>query len=262
MGSFLCLGLMFLTMGCATEGRGGRSPRVPDPDVALLPGPSPAVNRATTLSLAGPRCSKGACVCRAVGRNDPEAVPPADGSKRFEIRIAAVGGLASVELSDLGILATPPSPVEIATFESMQSETETCAYIDIPVGSTHDVAFVSKASSPGQGIAPRMSMAEYGPIAKVWYDLIDVACAGPGARPDGRCDRKGAETWTAMARLRKRGRLDPCGSTVVTRLAWETSGGQDERAGGLFRDFTVRFTMEVKKFATQFAPGATECVPK
>ena len=30
----------------------------------------------------------------------------------------------------------------------------------------------------------------------------------------------------------------------------------------MFRDFTVDFTMEVKRFATEFHPGATECVPK
>ena len=31
---------------------------------------------------------------------------------------------------------------------------------------------------------------------------------------------------------------------------------------GKSRDFTVSFTMEVKKFPTQFKPHATECVPK
>jgi len=50
--------------------------------------------------------------------------------------------------------------------------------------------------------------------------------------------------------------------TVRTRLGWETSGGTGDREGGFFRDFTVSFEMEVKRFATQFAPGSTECVPK
>ena len=80
--------------------------------------------------------------------------------------------------------------------------------------------------------------------------------------PQGKCDRQAADAWGAAARQRKRGRLDPCGSTVLTKLNWDASGGQSQRDGGLFRDFAVRFTWEVKKFATQFAPGETECVPK
>ena len=43
-------------------------------------------------------------------------------------------------------------------------------------------------------------------------------------------------------------------NTQVLKSALENSG--------FFRDFTVTFEMEVKKFATQFAPGSTECVPK
>ena len=65
-----------------------------------------------------------------------------------------------------------------------------------------------------------------------------------------------------MAKTRKRGRVDPCGSTVFSHLVWDTSGGTGDRELGLFSDFTVKFTMEVKRFATQFRPGSTECVPK
>jgi hypothetical protein len=49
---------------------------------------------------------------------------------------------------------------------------------------------------------------------------------------------------------------------VITRLGWDTSGGTGDPELGLFRDFTVSFTMEVKRFPTQFRPGSTECVPK
>ena len=47
--------------------------------------------------------------------------------------------------------------------------------------------------------------------------------------------------------------MDPCGSLVITGLDWETSGGLAHRDTGLYRDFSVRFDAEVKKFATQFA---------
>ncbi len=102
------------------------------------------------------------------------------------------------------------------------------------------------------------SIAEYGPKGPWWYDVLQVRCAGPGLK----CNRDAADAWSAEAKTRKRGRIDPCGSAVISHLVWDTSGGTGDRELGLFRDFTVKFTMEVKRFATQFPPGATECVPK
>jgi hypothetical protein len=107
-------------------------------------------------------------------------------------------------------------------------------------------------------VGPTLDIAEYGPKGPYWYEIVNVRCDGPG----GKCTRDAADAWAVELRSRKRGRLDPCGSAVITGLKWETSGGASVREAGLFRDLTVTFTMEVKKFATQFAPGATECVPK
>jgi len=136
---------------------------------------------------------------------------------------------------------------------------ESCFYVDVPAGGQHEVAFTARATRPQEGLAPRLQMAEYGPAGPWWYDIVAVECTGP----TGRCNRAGIDTWAARTSTqRKRGRLDPCGSAVVSKLLWETSGGQAERDGGLYRDLTVRFAMEVKKFATQFAPGSTECIPK
>lgn len=256
--------MCLLGLGCASGGSGRSSTGAEAPQVGLLPGTSPRVATETTMTLAGARCMGGqSCACRQPGHDEEETTPPAEGSKRFEIRMSATGGTAAVDLTNLGTLTLTPRAAASARDETpadkdWDSEDTTCAYIDVPIGSTPDVAFVSKESIQGQGVAPRLRIAEYGPKQHVWYDLIAVTCDGPG----GRCDRHAADAWSVAARQRKRGRLDPCGSAVVTRLAWETSGGQAERAGGLFRDFTVRFTMEVKKFATQFTPGSTECVPK
>ncbi len=236
-----CLGLLAVLAACAPP-----KPAPIDPGrVALVPGPERAVPTETTLRLAGSRCVGGGCRCRDSGANEEETSPPADGTKRLEIRMSAAGGVASADFSGLG------------TF-SVSGEKEACAYIDVPAGSTHDVVYVAKETTKGGGIAPWMQIVEYGPKGPFWYDLLAVSCDGPG----GRCDRRAADAWGAFVKQRKRGRLEPCGSGVVTKLAWDTAGGQAERDGGLFRDFTVRFTMELKKFATQFAPGSTECVPK
>ena len=117
----------------------------------------------------------------------------------------------------------------------------------------------ARADRPTVGISPRLRIVEYGPKGPFWYEVLDVECTAT----DGRCSRQSVDAWAARStNQRKRGRLDPCGSAVISKLTWDTSGGEAERDGGLFRDLNVRFSMEIKKFATQFAPGSTECVPK
>jgi hypothetical protein len=173
-----------------------------------------------------------------------EAPPPAEGSKRFEIRLGAEGGSASLQLPGVG------------GFDA--GDKESCFTVDVPAGSTHDVVFFAKEGRHEGGMGPTLDITEYGPKGPYWYEILNVRCDGPG----GKCTRDAADAWAVELRTRKRGRLDPCGSTVITNLKWETSGGAATREAGLFRDLTVTFTMEVKKFATQFRPGSTECVPK
>lgn len=206
-------------------------------------GSGPAVPR---VALAGARChgAGAACACRASG-DDAESEPPAPGSKRFEIRIAADGGEAVLDSPTLGRLTGKGSR-------------DTCYYVDVVGGSSHGFTFKGRAANVDRGFAPRLTLREYGPKGPWWYDVVTASCDNG----TGRCDRAGADAWGHEIARRKRGRLDPCGSAVVTGLDWETSGGLHQRDGGTFEDFKVDFTMEVKKFATQFAPGSTECVPK
>jgi hypothetical protein len=200
-----------------------------------------------SVPLAGERCQAGAASCRCrVPGDDAETSPPAEGRKRFEIRLSADAGQATFESATLGRFQAA-GPAEI------------CFYVDVPSASTHDVAFTARADNRTQGVSPHLRLTEYGPKGPFWYDIMSVDCIGAG----GRCDRAGVDTWVSRTvTQRKRGRLDPCGSAVISKLAWETSGAQADRDGGIYPDLTVRFALEVKKFATQFAPGSTECVPK
>ena len=165
--------------------------------------------------------------------------------KRFEIRISSKTGDASLDISGIGSIVA-------------SGDRETCAYVDVPAGRTHDAVISAREATRDGGVAPVVQIAEYGPSGPYWYETFAVSCQGP----DGRCSRDAAEEWGRAIRQRKRGRIDPCGSAVIKGLGWSTAGGQGERDGGFFRDFAVRFSFEVKKFATQFAPGSTECVPK
>jgi len=195
-------------------------------------------------NLAGGRCHGGVCTCRNTHGDAAESPPPDEGHKRFEVRLGAGDGSATLSSPTLGELASRGN--------------EACYYIDVVPGTTHDVTFVAREGHPEGGVSPMLAIAEYGPKGPWWYDVINVHCAGA----DGKCNRDAADEWGADIKKRRRGRIDPCGSSVVTHLLWDTSGGTGSRELGLYRDFTVKFTMEVKKFPTQFAPGSTECVPK
>jgi hypothetical protein len=234
------------TLVCAAIGCAASSPK-DETDVTVVRHIDRVSNSSSSVPLAGARCQGRAnsCRCRQPG-DDAEKVPPAEGMKRLELRLSARHGQTVLESPSLGrFLAVGPQ--------------ETCFYIDVPAGTQNQVVFSARADSKEQGIAPRLQLAEYGPKGPWWYDILIFECVGS----EGRCNRQGVETWaTRTLSQRKRGRLDACGSGVVSQLRWDTSGGLSERDGGFFSDLAVKFDFEVKKFATQFAPGSTECVPK
>jgi hypothetical protein len=228
-----------LGAGCA-ESSAGRTASGDGPATAR--GGTPGARDA---NLTGARCSGGRCTCRQRNGDVDESKPPDADHKRFEIRLGALGGSATLESPTLGHFTA--------------GSDETCFYVDVLPGTTSEATFTARADSPEGGVAPELQIAEYGPKGPWWYDILRVDCAtGPG----GRCNRDAAEAWGAEAKGRKRGRIEPCGSAVISHLRWDTSGGTGDRELGLFHDFTVQFTIDVKRFATQFHPGATECVPK
>jgi hypothetical protein len=248
--------LVLTTMlpACASSGRSAE----PASDVIVVKHVDRASPAPPAPTLAGSRCenpdspsrftglgSKVVCACRRPG-DDTEKEPPRAGTKRLEIRLSVDQGEGVLESPTLGKF-------------SASGLSETCYYLDVPAGSKAGFTFTGRAARPERGFTPRLSISEYGPAGPYWYEILSLECAGVS----GRCDRAGADTWGArINRSRKRGRDDPCGSLVLTGLNWETSGGLHDRDGGYYRDFLVRFDVEVKKFVTQFAPHSTECVPK
>jgi len=133
---------------------------------------------------------------------------------------------------------------------------EACFYVDLPVSQVYDFHLDSREATEGGGVGPDVVIREYGPAGPYWYDIVKFAC-GIGDRT---CDLDLARAWGQdWLDQRKRGRLDPCGSIVVTGLRWSTSGGQSSQHGGALRDFVVDFALDVKKFETQFRPHASQC---
>ena len=196
-------------------------------------------------ALAGARCHGGQCRCRRPG-DSAETIPPAPSHKRFEIRMSAAAG---------EIVLTSPTVGRL----QHDGKEEACFYLDLPAGSSHEFIIESREAQKGEGMTPSVRIAEYGPMGPYWYDVLAVGC-GVG---DQRCDRPAAKDWEqGWLAQRKRGRLDPCGSTVVSALKWDTSGGQHMMDGGLLRDFRVQFVLVVKSFATELAPRDPRCVPQ
>lgn len=205
---------------------------------------APVTPGARDANLAGSRCKGGAgaqCTCRRPEGDVVETSPPDADHKRFEIRLGAVGGSATLDSPTLGHFGA--------------GSDETCFYIDVLPGTTSEMVFTARASTTEGGVGPLLDISEYGPKGPWWYDVLSLRCDGPG----GRCNRDAADAWGAEVKTRKRGRIDPCGSTVISHLVWNSSGGTGEREMGLFHDFIVRFSMDVRRFRTQFHPGATEC---
>jgi len=229
-------------MACAGPSAPGAGPGAAAPSANE---PSASNVAGAKANLAGSRCQGAVCTCRSRAGDPAESPAPDEGHKRFEIRLGAGGGPATLSSPTLGELVSGPS--------------EACFYIDVVPGTTHEVSFVARERRNEEGVSPVLEIAEYGPKGPWWYDVLAVKCQGG---PGGHCNRDAADAWSAELKTRKRGRIDPCGSSVIKDLKWDTTGGSGVREMGLFADFKVTFTMEVKKFATQFKPGSTECVPK
>jgi hypothetical protein len=195
--------------------------------------------------LAGKRCTDASCRCRRPG-DGAETPAPAAGMKRIEIRMSATNGRVTLDSPSAGHFA-------------QAGPEEACFYVDLEAGLVHDFHLDSEEGRTGRGVTPHVHVSEYGPAGPYWYDLVDIAC-GLGARS---CDLVLAREWgNGWLAQRKRGRLEACGSMVVSGLKWTTSGGEDAQQGGLLRDFESSFSLDVKKFATQFPPGAPECGTK
>lgn len=216
-----------------------------------VPVSSPATTvtaAALPMELAGHRCAGASpssfCRCRTAG-DDAEVVPPPSGRKRFELQLSASGGRISVTSNILGRI-------------EVQGAQTRCFYVDMVAGGQSKLNVTATADDKSVGVLPQFSLSEYGPAGPFWYETLSVQCQGKY----GQCDSEGADAWQASLSGRKRGRIDPCGSAVVKALRWDTSGSESARDGEFFHDFTVSFDLDIKAFATRFAPGSTECVPK
>jgi hypothetical protein len=203
-------------------------------ETAPLP---PAVTQAT---LAGHRCASGDfCACRAPdGADDAEKAPPAEGLKRFEVRVASSDGQAWVTIDGRERLYKSPE------------RAEDCYYLDLAPGD-HTVSLRAKSQTEAGGVGAALSVSEYNAKNGLWYDAFRFGCGAPGA-----CAKEQIEDWKAAVEKDRTKMWDPCSATKIRSLAWETGRMPDALHP---EEIKVTFTLKIATNPPSRPPRDPEC---
>lgn len=194
-------------------------------------GPAPA--KSTTGALAGPLCSGGGCTC---AKGPEEAgFPEGGGRKRFEIRLGP---------TPHDLWATLPGGVLYKSAERPQM----CFYVDLPPGK-HAVEL--RASQP-TGISAAIEIYELGAKTKTAYATFKFSCGSPG----GVCSFEELDGKKAEYKGVAKNLHDPCGSTKVKEIVWDTGRSPDQQVPS---EFAMRFVMQVYKFEPDKPHGDPSC---
>lgn len=186
----------------------------------------------TEAVLVGPLCKGDECACKT---GDGDAGAPEAGSKRFEFRVGP---------SDDPLWVTVDGMV---MFKS-RDRSDACWYVDLVPGE-HQVSLRGQAEG---GLNIALSVAEQGGqgASTWWYRTFDFNCGAPGE-----CATSDVQAWKEeVAKLE--GKHDPCGSTKVQKIEWETGRMPDRLHPD---DLLLRATLNVYKFVPPHPPGSSEC---
>lgn len=213
---FVCL----LLLGCSGAGSASLPPLAPTPKAE------------TKATLAGPLCEFDHCKCRE-DADDPEQEAP-EGFKRYEVRIGPSDNELWVTLGDM-------------VFYKSNEHASDCFYIDLRPG-RHPVRVRAHRQD---GFAARVKISERAPSNQGWYDTFDFACGSPGV-----CSRDVLRDWKAEISTYEKNAHDPCGSTKIRGVVWQTGREPDSVPPA---DLQLDFILDVYKFTPTFGPGAAEC---
>lgn len=198
---------------------------------ALAETPAPE----TRATLVGPLCEPGRCQCSEAA-GDPVQTAR-EGMKRYEVRLGP---------SDNDLWATIGDQV---FYKSVERASE-CWTIELPPG-RHPVRL--RASRP-TGFGASLKISELAPEGQGWYDTFVFECGAPGL-----CDRETLRNWKARVASYDDNVHDPCGSTKIRQVVWQTGRLPDSQPPG---DLQLDFILDVYEFTPTFGPGAPECARK
>jgi hypothetical protein len=194
-------------------------------------GPPPP--KATSGALAGPLCSGQSCTCM----QSPEeaGAPEGGGLKRFEIKLGPTP-------HDLWL--TLPGHVLYKSAERPDS----CFYVDLPTGSH---TFELRASQP-DSVSAAVEISELGAKTKSAYQTFRFTCGSPG----GVCSFEELDGKKAEYQGVKKNTHDPCGSTKVREIVWDTGKSPDHQVPS---ELAMRFVLQVYKFVPEKPSGDPSC---
>jgi len=194
-------------------------------------GPPPP--KATTGALAGPLCKDGGCAC--MSSPEEAGAPQGAGLKRFEIKLGPTP-------HDLWL--TLPGHVLYKSAE----RPEVCFYVDLPTGS-HQLEL--RASQP-DAVAAAVAISELGAQTKSAYATFRFSCGSPG----GVCSFQELDGKKAEYQGVKKSTHDPCGSTKIKELVWDTGRSPDHQVPS---ELAMRFVLQVYKFVPDKPSGDPSC---
>lgn len=204
--------------GASSSGPQGRIEQTPEPK--------------TEAVLVGPLCQGEQCQCK---QNDGDAGVPEGDAKRFEVRLGP---------SDDPLWATVDGMV---LFKSRETS-DACFYVDLTTGD-HEITVRGKGEG-GLSVGASISEMGGGQGATWWYNTFDFNCGAPG-----QCDVEQVKEFKQRV-VGLKGKHDPCGSTKVKEIQWET-GRMPDRAHP--DDLLLRATLQVYKFKPSSPPGSADC---
>jgi hypothetical protein len=191
--------------------------------------PQPPESR-TTATLRGPLCKDQVCTCRS---DDAAPGVPDKGLKRFELKLGP---------SDNELWAT----VDDMVLYKSREHAEDCFYVDLGAGD-HKVSLRARGDN---GFGAKVTISELGAAGPWWYDTFEFSCGAPGM-----CDQETLAAWKkAIAGFAQK--HDPCGSTKIKGITWQTGTMPDNIHPN---DIRVELTMQVYEFAPQYGPGDEHC---
>jgi len=211
--------LLWMISSCATNSNGVR-----------------ATSAESAITVAGARCEGGACTCRgSEGAGDSEGTIAA-GQKRFELRTGYGVDPLRVTVEGRGTLV-----------KSVDAGRAQCAYIDLPPG-RHKVHLHAQAKNPDAGMAPSLSISEYGERTHSWYDTFRFDCG-----QNEPCTKDDLNDFIAALAKDSRGIHDPCGSVRVEGVRWSA----ERSPGTRLEDLDLDLVLDVYPFAPRFPHGQT-----
>ncbi len=195
-------------------------------------GPPPA--KATTGALAGPLCGAGAESCTCM-KSPEEAGAPEAGLKRFEIRLGPTPHDLWATLPGRVLYKSPERP-------------EMCFYVDLAPGQ-HPIELRASNSS---GVAAAIAVSELGAKTRSAYRTFRFSCGSPG----GVCSFEELDGKKAEYQGVQKNTHDPCGSTKVKELVWDTGRSPDQLVPS---EFALRMVLHVYKFEPDKPAGDPSC---